>query len=442
VRRTPITLDFPGANKTIVLDRKRLKSLKYNLLIFLAVVGPGIITANVDNDAGGILTYSQAGATYGYSLLWTLIPITIALIVVQEMVARMGVVTGKGLADLIREEFGFRTTFILMLFLLAADLGNTISEFAGLASGMGVLGVTRYIAVPLGALIVWALVVRGTYRQVEKIFLIACLFYIAYPVSCFLAHPNWSRAVQRTFVPSFHFSSGYLFMILGLVGTTIAPWMQFYLQSAVVEKGIKAQNYVQSRWDVIIGCVITDVVAFFIIVACAATIYVTGHRNIQDAGDAAIALRPLAGRAASALFAFGLCNASLFSASILPLATAYYVCEGLGLESGIGKRVGEAPAFYSLYTGLIVFGALAVIVLRASAQVPIILISQVINGILLPFVLIFMLRLVNRQDLMGNYRNTRLFNAIAWATCVIMVVLSLIWIVSTFFPNDLKLLHL
>ncbi|HUY13713.1 MAG TPA: Nramp family divalent metal transporter [Terriglobia bacterium] len=425
-----------------MLDRKRLKSLKYNLLIFLAVVGPGIITANVDNDAGGILTYSQAGATYGYSLLWTLIPITIALIVVQEMVARMGVVTGKGLADLIREEFGFRTTFILMLFLLAADLGNTISEFAGLASGMGVLGVTRYIAVPLGALIVWALVVRGTYRQVEKIFLIACLFYIAYPVSCFLAHPNWSRAVQRTFVPSFHFSSGYLFMILGLVGTTIAPWMQFYLQSAVVEKGIKAQNYVQSRWDVIIGCVITDVVAFFIIVACAATIYVTGHRNIQDAGDAAIALRPLAGRAASALFAFGLCNASLFSASILPLATAYYVCEGLGLESGIGKRVGEAPAFYSLYTGLIVFGALAVIVLRASAQVPIILISQVINGILLPFVLIFMLRLVNRQDLMGNYRNTRLFNAIAWATCVIMVVLSLIWIVSTFFPNDLKLLHL
>ncbi len=425
-----------------MLDRKRLKNLKYHLLIFLAVVGPGIITANVDNDAGGILTYSQAGATYGYSLLWTLIPITVALIVVQEMVARMGVVTGKGLADLIREEYGFRTTFILMLFLLAADLGNTISEFAGLASGMGVLGVTRYIAVPLGAVIVWALVVRGTYRQVEKIFLIACLFYVAYPLSCFLAHPNWSRAVQRTFVPSFHFSSGYLFMILGLVGTTIAPWMQFYLQSAVVEKGIKAQNYVQSRWDVIIGCVITDVVAFFIIVACAATIYVTGHRNIQDAGDAAIALRPLAGRAASALFAFGLCNASLFSASILPLATAYYVCEGLGLESGIGKRVGEAPAFYSLYAGLILFGALAVIVLKASAQVPIILISQVINGILLPFVLIFMLRLVNREDLMGDYRNTRLFNAIAWATCVVMVVLTLIWIVSTFFPNDLQLLHL
>src|SRR5487761_331131 len=419
------------------LDRKRLKNLKVHLLIFLAVVGPGIITANVDNDAGGILTYSQAGATYGYSLLWTLISITIALFVVQEMVARMGVVTGKGLADLIREEYGFRTTFILMLFLLAADLGNTISEFAGLASGMGVLGVTRYIAVPLGAIIVWALVVRGSYRQVEKIFLIACLFYVAYPLSCFLAHPNWSRAVQRTFVPSFYFSSGYLFMILGLVGTTIAPWMQFYLQSAVVEKGIKAQNYVQSRWDVIIGCVITDVVAFFIIGACAATIYVTGHRNIQDAGDAAIALRPLAGRAASALFAFGLCNASLFSASILPLATAYYVCEGLGLESGINKRPREAPAFYALYTGLILFGALAVIVLSEQKQVPVILLSQVINGILLPFVLIFMLRLVNRKDLMGDYTNSHLFNVIAWITCVVMIGLTLVLIVSSFLPAHL-----
>ena len=425
-----------------MLNRKRLKNLKYHLLIFLAVVGPGIITANVDNDAGGILTYSQAGATYGYSLLWTLIPITVALIVVQEMVARMGAVTGKGLADLIREEYGFRATFILMLFLLAADLGNTISEFAGLASGMGVLGVTRYVAVPLGAFLVWALVVRGTYRQVEKVFLIACLFYISYPLSCFLAHPKWSAAVENTFIPSFHFSSGYLVIILGLVGTTIAPWMQFYLQSAVVEKGIKAKNYVQSRWDVIIGCIITDVVAFFIIVACAATIYATGHGNIQDAGDAAMALRPLAGRAASALFAFGLCNAALFSASILPLATAYYVCEGLGLESGINKRVREAPTFYLLYTGLIVFGALAVIVLKASAQIPIILISQVINGILLPFVLIFMLRLVNRTDLMGSYRNTRLFNGIAWTTCVVMIALTLVWIVSTFFPNDLHLLGL
>jgi NRAMP (natural resistance-associated macrophage protein)-like metal ion transporter len=420
-----------------MLNRKRLSRLRRNLLLFLAVVGPGIITANVDNDAGGILTYSQAGASFGYSLLWTLIPITIALIVVQEMVARMGVVSGKGLADLIREEYGFRTTFFLMLMLLAADLGNTISEFAGLASGMAVLGVSRYVVVPLGALLVWLLVVKGTYRVVEKVFLVACLFYVAYPISCFLAHPRWSTAVRNTLAPSFHFSSPYLYMIIGLVGTTIAPWMQFYLQSAVVEKGIEVKNYRQSQWDVIIGCFMTDIVAFFIIVACAATIYATGPRELSDAAQAALALRPLAGRAAEALFAFGLCNASLFSACILPLATAYYVCEGLGFESGINKRPREAPAFYALYTGLIAFGALAVMALSQNMQIPVILLSQVINGILLPFVLIFMLRLVNREDLMGDYRNSRVFNAIAWTTCIVMIGLTLIWVVSSFVPVHL-----
>jgi NRAMP (natural resistance-associated macrophage protein)-like metal ion transporter len=420
------------------VNRQRLRRLRKNVLIFLAVLGPGIITANVDNDAGGILTYSQAGASYGFSLLWTLVPITVALIVVQEMVARMGVVTGKGLADLIREEYGFRATFILMVMLLIADLGNTISEFAGLASGMHVLGVNRYIAVPLGAILVWALVLKGTYRMVEKVFLVACLFYASYPLSCFLAHPDWRAALIRTAVPSFHFDSGYLYMLIGVVGTTIAPWMQFYLQSAVVEKGIKVKNYVHSRLDVIIGCIVTDVVAFFIIVACAATIYVSGHGEIRTAGDAALALRPLAGRAASWLFAFGLCNASLFSASILPLATAYYVCEGLGVEAGINKRVREAPAFYSLYTSLILIGALAVMVLSESKQVPIILLSQVVNGILLPFVLIFMLRLINRGDLMGAYRNSRLFNTIAWITCVVMIVLTLGLAVASFFPSHVK----
>jgi Mn2+/Fe2+ NRAMP family transporter len=419
------------------LNKLRLRHLRTNVLIFLAVLGPGIITANVDNDAGGIYTYSKAGASYGFSLLWSLIPITVALIVVQEMVARMGVVTGKGLADLIREEYGFRATFILMIMLLIADLGNTISEFAGLASGMGALGVSRFIAVPLGAVLVWALVVKGTYRIVEKVFLVACLFYVAYPLSCFLAHPDWVGALKSTAVPSFHLDSGYLYMLIGVVGTTIAPWMQFYLQSAVVEKGIKVKNYVHSRLDVIVGCITTDVVAFFIIVACAATIYVSAHRDIHTAGDAALALRPLAGRAASWLFALGLCNASLFSASILPLATAYYVCEGLGVEAGINKRVREAPAFYSLYTGLILIGALAVMVLSESKQVPIILLSQVVNGILLPFVLIFMLRLINREDLMGSYRNSRLFNTIAWVTCVVMIVLTLALGVAAFFPSRL-----
>ena len=414
------------------MTRQQIRHFRTRLLIFLAVLGPGMITANVDNDSGGIYTYSVAGAKFGYSLLWTLIPITVALIVVQEMVARMGVVTGKGLADLIREEYGFRTTFILMMLLLVVDMGNTIAEFAGLASGMGVFGVTRFVAVPLGALLVWALVVKGTYRIVEKVFLAACVFYVAYPVSCFLAHPPWGHAMLSTLKPSFEFNGPYFYMLTGVVGTTIAPWMQFYLQSAVVEKGIKLRDYVYSRWDVIVGCFITDVVAFFIIVACAATIYVSGNREIRDAGDAALALAPLAGHAASALFAFGLCNASLFSASILPLATAYYVCEGLGLEAGVNKRFSEAPAFYWLYTSIIAVGALAVMVLSEEKQVPIILLSQVANGVMLPFVLIFMLRLVNREDLMGKHRNSDTFNIIAWVTCVVMIVLTLLGVISSF----------
>jgi NRAMP (natural resistance-associated macrophage protein)-like metal ion transporter len=417
------------------MNRKTLRRWRINLVIFLAVLGPGIITSNVDNDAGGIYTYSVAGAHYGYFLLWTLIPITIALIVVQEMVARMGVVTGKGLADLIREEYGFRTTFILMCLLLLTNWGNTVSEFAGLASGMQLFHVSRFISVPIGAMLVWILVVRGTYRTVEKVFLFACVFYVSYLISGFLAHPNWKMAMIGTLRPTLDFKTDLIYMIIGLVGTTIAPWMQFYLQAAVVEKGIKKEHYIQSRWDVIIGCIIVDVVAFFIIVSCAATIYSSGHQQINDAADAALALKPLAGRAASALFAIGLINASLFAASILPLATAYTVCEGLGFESGINKRPHEAPAFYSLYTGLIILGGLAVLILSEARQVPIILFSQVANGILLPFVLIFMLRLCNRKDLMGDYRNSRTFNFIAWSTCVVIIVLTLLLVVSSFLPQ-------
>ncbi len=413
----------------------RWRHVRTKALIFLSVLGPGIITATVDNDAGGIYTYSVAGAQFGYTLLWTLIPITVALIVVQEMVARMGVVTGKGLADLIREEYGFRMTFFLMVLLLVADWGNTVSEFAGLASGMSVFGVSRYISVPLAALLVWILVVKGTHQLVERVFLAACVFYVAYLISGFLAHPDWKQAAINTAKPTPQAGSAYLYLIIGLVGTTIAPWMQFYLQSAVVEKGIKVKDYVYSRWDVIVGCVITSLVAFFIIVACAATIFASGHRQIRDAADAALALAPLAGRAASALFAFGLINASLFSACILPLATAYIVCEGLGLESGINKRPHEAPTFYSLYTGLILLGALAVLILREERQIPIILLSQVANGVLLPFVLIFALQLCNREDLMGRYKNTRTFQIIAWVTSVVMILLTLLLVVTFFFPN-------
>jgi NRAMP (natural resistance-associated macrophage protein)-like metal ion transporter len=417
--------------------KSRLMRFRTSLLIFVSVLGPGIITATVDNDSGGIYTYSVAGAHFGYSLLWSLVPITVALIVVQEMVARMGVVTGKGLADLIREEYGFRTTFILMVLLLVANLGNTISEFAGIASGMSVFGVGRIFSVPLAALFVWGLVVRGTYRIVERVFLLACVIYIAYPISGFLAHPDWKLATRNIFQPTFEMNAGYFYLLIGLVGTTIAPWMQFYLQSAVVEKRIKLRDYALARWDVIIGCITTSVVAFFIIVACAATIYVSDHRQIANAGDAAIALRPLAGKAASTLFAFGLCNASLFAASILPLATAYSVCEGLGFESGVDKRMHEAPTFYFLYTALIVLGALAVLVLRENLQIPIILLSQVANGVLLPFVLIFMLHLCNRADLMGEHKNSQTFNIIAWVTCVVMIVLTILLVVSYFFPKYL-----
>ncbi len=414
------------------MSSPRLKRFRTKALIFLSVLGPGIITATVDNDAGGIYTYSVAGAHFGYTLLWSLVPITVALVVVQEMVARMGVVTGKGLADLIREEYGFRLTFFLMLLLLVADWGNTVSEFAGLASGMSVFGVSRYISVPLAALFVWVLVVKGTHKLVERVFLAACVFYIAYLISGFLAHPDWKLAAVGSVKPSLHMDPGYLYMVIGLVGTTIAPWMQFYLQSAVVEKGIKINEYAYSRWDVVVGCFITSLVAYFIIVACAATIFISGHREIRDAADAAIALAPLAGRAASALFAFGLINASLFSACILPLATAYIVCEGLGLESGIDKRPHEAPTFYSLYTGLIVLGALAVLVLREERQIPIILLSQVANGVLLPFVLILALRLCRREDLMGDYKNSRAFHVIAWVTCLVMIVLTLLLVLSPF----------
>jgi Mn2+/Fe2+ NRAMP family transporter len=421
----------------MVVKNKTFKSFGIKLVIFLSVLGPGLITANVDNDAGGIYTYSLAGAKYGFSLLWTLIPITIALIIVQEMVARMGVVTGKGLADLIREEYGFRTTFILMVLLIICNLGNTVSEFAGLASGVSVFHMSRFVAVPLGAVFVWLLVVKGSYRYVEKVFLAACVIYIAYPVSCFLAHPDWTSSLVSTIKPSFQLNSGYFVMLIGLVGTTIAPWMQFYLQSAVVEKGVKMKDYLYSRLDVIVGCIITDVVAFFIIVSCAATLYMSGNRDIKNAGDAAMALQPLAGHAAGALFAVGLINASLFSACILPLATAYYVCEGLGLESGINKSFKEAPAFYWLYTSLIFLGMLAVVLLNEDQQVPMILVSQVANGILLPIVVIFMLQLTNREDIMGSYKNGRVFNVIAWVTCIVMIILTALAGISTFLPGKL-----
>jgi NRAMP (natural resistance-associated macrophage protein)-like metal ion transporter len=406
-----------------------LRRWKTQILLFFAVVGPGFITANVDNDAGGIYTYSAAGAQFGHLLLWTMIPITVALIVVQEMSARMGAATGKGLSDLIREEFGFRITFFMMIGILITNFGNVVAEFAGIAGSLELFGFSRYATVPICAVIVWLIVVKGEYKSVEKVFLAASFFYVTYILAGVLAKPAWVEALKATVrLPQRHMflQQDYLFMVIGVVGTTIAPWMQFYLQASVVEKGITRRQYAASKLDVIVGCIFTDVVAWFIIVACAATLYVHGYHTIEDAKDAAQALRPLAGDYAYILFAVGLFNASLFAASILPLSTAYTVCEGLGFESGVDKKFGDAPVFYWLYTILIAAGA-GVILIPKIKLVTITIFSQVVNGVVLPFVLIFMLLLVNKKSLMGEFVNSRLFNVIAWATTVIMIGLTVGW---------------
>lgn len=408
-------------------------NLLRNIFIFLAIVGPGIITANVDNDAGGITTYSVAGASFGYKLLWIFIPMTLALIVVQEMSARMGAVTGKGLADLIRECFGVRITIFVLLGLLFADLGNTVSEFAGVAASTEIFGISKYISVPIGAVLIWWIVVKGSYKQVERIFLIASVLFLTYVVSGIMAHPSWGHVAKEMVTPSFTFKGDYLSMVIGLIGTTIAPWMQFYIQSAVVEKGVTIEKYKYSRLDVVFGCFMTDIVAVFIVVACAGTLYVHGI-HIETAKDAAIALAPLAGRWASVLFALGLLNASLFSASILPLATAYYICEAFGFEAGVDKAWKDAPVFYWLYTFLVVVGA-AVILIPHIPLIQVMLWSQVINGILLPFVLIFMLKLINNRDIMSDHVNSPVFNFVAWLTTGIMIVLTLLLVVISIFPH-------
>jgi NRAMP (natural resistance-associated macrophage protein)-like metal ion transporter len=403
--------------------RQLLSRLRYQIALFFAVLGPGFITAVVDNDAGGIFTYSQAGARFGYLPLWTLLPITIALIVTQEMCSRMGAVTGKGLSDLIREEYGLRVTFLTMALLVVANLTNVMANFAGIASSLELFHISRYISVPLAAAAVWLLIVKGNYGSVEKVFLFACVFYVTYIISGFLVKPDWKEAALYSVRPVLMLDSAYIEMIIGMVGTTIAPWMQFYLQAAVVEKGITAKEYAQSRIEVVVGCFMTSVIAFFIIVACAGAIYTVAPRDIKDAAEAALGLRPF-GEYAFLLFSAGLFNASLFAACILPLSTAYTVCEGLGFESGVSRRFREAPIFYWLYTLLIVIGA-GVVLMPRFPLVRMILLSQVINGVLLPFVLIFMTLLINKRDLMQEWANSRFYNVVSWTTVVIMIGLTL-----------------
>ncbi|MBT9537436.1 MAG: Nramp family divalent metal transporter [Nitrospirae bacterium] len=402
------------------------------VLLFLSVMGPGIITANIDNDASGITTYSVAGARFGYALLWTLIPTTVALVVIQEMVARMGVVTGKGLSDLIRENYGVKSTFYMMAALLIANFGTTLANFAGWAASMEILGLSKYIMVPIGAVSVWMLVTKGSYRSVEKVLLFACLLYFGYVISGFMAKPDWLPVFKNTFVPQIKWDSEYAILSIAIIGTTITPWMQFYLQSSIAEKGIRKEDYKASRLDVILGCSITDIIAFFIIVTCAATLFPSGIR-INEASEAAIALKPLAGEYASFIFALCLANGSLLGVIIVPLATAYYICEAMGWEAGINKTFREAPQFMWIYTALIVVSAL-VILIPGAPLVFLMILASVVNGILLPFVLIYALSLVNNAKIMGEYVNPKSYNYITWGTIVVIICLTVFFVVTSIMP--------
>ncbi len=411
----------------------RTRPLRVRLALIFAVLGPGIITANVDNDAGGITTYSVAGAHYGYSLMWMMPLVALALIVVQEMSARLGVVTGKGLADLIREHLGVRLTALIIGVLLFANLANTVSEFAGVAASMELFGVTKYLSVPIAAVLVWLLMVKGNYKTVERVFLAASAIYLSYIASGILAHPDWHEVAKSFVTPSFQFTPGYVTIFVTIIGTTIAPWMQFYQQSSIVDKGLKITDFAYERLDVIVGSLFAVVVAAFIMIACAATIY-TNHIPVETASDAALALQPLAGRYAAALFGLGLLNASIFSAAILPLSTAYVVCEAFGWEAGINHGLKEAPIFFGIYTALIVLGA-AVILLPIKSLVQTMMASQTLNGVLLPVILIVMLILINNKPLMGRFVNNRAFNILAWVMVILLILLTVILIVVTMFPN-------
>jgi NRAMP (natural resistance-associated macrophage protein)-like metal ion transporter len=414
-----------------MLKNTKAKSLFAGLLVFLSVLGPGIITGSVDNDAGGITTYSVAGAIYGYNILWTLVPALLVLIVIQEMNARMGIVTGKGLADLIRENAGVKVTFFIFIFLMIADIGNTTTEFAGVAGSMQALGVSKYLAVPLSAVAVWLLVVKGTYKSAEKIFLVFSLFLLSYIISAIMGKPDWSQIGHAMVHPDAKFDFAYIVMVIGIVGTTIAPWMQFYMQSSVIEKGLTLEKYKYTVADVVVGAFITVVVAFFIIVACASTLHVKGVR-IEEAKDAAIALGPLAGKAASIIFAAGLFVASIFSATILPIATAFYVCEAFGFEAGIDKKWKDAPQFYWLFT-IIVAISVGIILLPNAPLIGITIWTQVFNGVLLPVVLICMLLIINKKDVMGEHVNKSFGNIIGWTTAVVLLGMNGIFLGMSFF---------
>lgn len=405
------------------------------LFLYFAILGPGVITACAGNDAGGIATFASLGADYGYRLLWLLIPLTLSLGIVQEMCARMGAVTGKGLSDLIRERFGVRWTAFIMLALLVANGGVTVSEFVGIAAAMELLGVARYVSVPLAAIAIWWLVVKGTYQRVERVFLAMSLVFLAYVVSAFLAHPPWGTVARELVHPHFDLTAGYLFTLVAVVGTTISPYMQVFIQSSVVEKGVRLENFRMVRTDVWIGTVFAILIVFFIVVSTAATLNVHGE-HVDSAQQAARALRPLAGPYAEMLFAVGLFGASMLAAGVLPLATAYSISEAFGFEKGVSSSFREAPIFIGVFTFLVAIGAF-IAMLPGLPLIHVLIVTQVINGLLLPIILFAILRLVNNRELMGEYVNGRLYNLGAWLTAIVVSALSILLIIVTMFPNIL-----
>lgn len=415
----------------IETKKKALSPFLTKLIILLGIIGPGLVTANLDNDAGGIATYSLAGAQTGYRLMWVLFPVTIALIMFQEMSARMGIVSGKGLADLIREKFGLKITFYSLFFLLFADLGNTMAEFAGLASAGEIFGASKYIVVPLCALIIWLIILKSDYKAVERIFLIGCTVFFTYIISGFLAGPDWKEVTLSIVNPDFQsITPKDLPIMVGLLGTSITPWMQFYLQSAVVEKGISPKHLLHSKIDVIAGCTLMLLVTLFIIICCAATIHHAGV-SITSAKDAAIALEPLAGKYSSILFAIGLFNASFFAAAILPLAGSYYICQGMGWESGVDKSFKEAPHFFTIFTSMIVIGGIMTLLPHIDLF-KILVYSQILNGLLIPLVIIFVINLCNDPDVMGEYTNSPIQNFISYILVILMLLLNIPMIYYSF----------
>jgi NRAMP (natural resistance-associated macrophage protein)-like metal ion transporter len=412
---------------------RRTVARRKRLLAYIAILGPGMITANAGNDAGGIATFASIGADFGYSLLWILIPITISLGIVQEMCARMGAVTGKGLADLIREQFGVRWTAVIMLTLLLANAGVTVSEFVGIAAASELFGIPRFLSVPLAAIMIWFLVVKGSYKKVEKVFLLMSLVFLGYIASAFLARPDWSAVAVGLVTPKFKLEQVFLFTFVAVIGTTISPYMQVYVQSSVVEKGVTPEDYGKTKADVWVGVIFSNLIDVFIIIATAATLHKVGI-EISSAADAAHALRPLAGRYAETLFGLGLFGASMLAAGVLPLATAYSISEALGFEKGVSRSFREAPIFLGTFTFLVAVGA-AIAIVPNLPLFRVLLVTQVINGLLLPIVLFAVLRLVNNRELMGSHVNGPLYNIAAWLTAILVTIISVLFIAITLFPS-------